>query len=104
MNFFKTFILLTVLTALFLGFGHIFGGREGMVIAFGFAIVMNFVSYWFSDKIVLALYRAKPAPESNYPQLYRIVRNLSQVAQIPMPKIYVVPQDIANAFANSILE
>src|ERR1044071_1800750 len=76
MNYMKTFLLLTGLTALFLAVGRVLGGQQGMITAFGFAVVMNFVSYWFSDKIVLALYRAKPADENDYPSLHRVVRRL----------------------------
>ncbi|MBI4395963.1 MAG: zinc metalloprotease HtpX [Elusimicrobia bacterium] len=99
MNHFKTFLLLTGLTVLFMLVGQVLGGRQGMVTAFLFAVIMNFVSYWFSDKIVLAIYRAKPAGESEYPQLHRIVRNLSQVSGLPLPRIYIIPTDTPNAFA-----
>lgn len=99
MNYMKTAFLLAALTALFLVVGHVLGGRQGMVIAFAFALVMNFGSYWFSDKIVLAIYRAKPASEKDYPQLHRVVRNLSQRAGIPLPKVYVIPVETPNAFA-----
>lgn len=99
MNYLKTTILLGGLTALFLFVGQILGGQQGMVTAFIFAVVMNGVSYWFSDKIVLAIYRAKPAEESRYPQMHRIVRNLCQVSGLPMPKLYVIPTETPNAFA-----
>jgi heat shock protein HtpX len=99
MNYFKTAVLLGGLTGLFLFAGHLLGGEQGMIIAFAFAVVMNIGSYWFSDKIVLAIYRAKPASESDYPQMHRIVRNLCQVSGLPMPKLYVVPSDTPNAFA-----
>jgi len=98
-NVFKTTLLLGALTGLLLLFGQMFGGRTGMVIAFGFAIVMNFGSYWFSDKIVLAMYRAKPVSEADDPELYSIVRNLASRAGLPMPRIYRVPQATPNAFA-----
>ncbi len=99
MNSLKTFLFLTVLTVLFVFVGQILGGRQGMVMAFCFAVAMNFFSYWFSDKIVLKIYGAKPADEGQYPQMHRIVRNLTQVAGLPMPKIYVIPNDTPNAFA-----
>jgi len=99
MNYFKTFLLLTGLTFLFLFIGRAVGGQQGMVLAFGMAVVMNFVSYWFSDKIVLALYRAKPASESEYPAMHRIVRNLAQSQSLPMPRLYIIPSATPNAFA-----
>lgn len=98
-NVFKTTILLGALTGLLLLFGQIFGGRAGMIIAFGLAVVMNFGSYWFSDRIVLALYRAKPITESDDPELFSIVRNLATRAGLPMPKVYRIPQATPNAFA-----
>ena len=98
-NIFKTTLLLGALTGLLLLFGQVFGGRTGMIIAFGFAIVMNFGSYWFSDKIVLAMYRAKPISESDDPELISIVRNLATRAGLPMPRVYRIPQPTPNAFA-----
>lgn len=98
-NTIKTTILLTLLTGLLLLIGNVFGGKQGMVIAFAFALLFNFGSYWFSDKIVLKLYRAKEADEAEYPGLYRMVRNLSQAGGLPVPKICVVPQPTPNAFA-----
>jgi heat shock protein HtpX len=70
-----------------------------MILAFGLAIVMNFGSYWFSDKIVLAMYRAQPLDEYSAPELYRMVRELAQEAQLPMPRLFVIPEDTPNAFA-----
>jgi len=99
MNGFKTALLFVVLTLLFVFVGYLIGGRSGVTFAFIIAVVMNFVSYWFSDKIVLAIYRAKPITESDNPRLYRIVRSVSQMAGIPMPKVYIIPNDSANAFA-----
>jgi heat shock protein HtpX len=98
-NVLKTTFLLGALTGLLLLFGQVFGGRIGMIIAFGFAIVMNFGSYWFSDKIVLAMYRAKPISESDDPELISIVRNLATRAGLPMPRVYRIPQPTPNAFA-----
>ena len=98
-NIIKTTLLLGALTGLLLLFGQVFGGRTGMVIAFGFAVIMNFGSYWFSDRIVLALYRAKPITESDDPELFSIVRNLATRAGLPMPKVYRIPQATPNAFA-----
>jgi heat shock protein HtpX len=99
MNRMKTLILLAVLTALFLWAGQLIGGRQGMMIALIFALGMNFVSYWFSDKIVLKMYGAQPVTEAEAPELFAIVRDLSQRAQIPMPKVYVIPEEAPNAFA-----
>ena len=99
MNYFKTGVLLIALTLLFIWVGGMMGGRQGAEIAFVMALVMNIVSYWFSDKIVLAMYRARPASESEYPELFGIVRGLVQDAGLPMPKVYVIPQDSPNAFA-----
>jgi heat shock protein HtpX len=99
MNGFKTALLFVVLTLLFIFVGFLIGGRGGMTIAFIMAVIMNFVSYWFSDKIVLAMYRAKPISETDNPRLFRIVRSVSQMAGIPMPKVYIIPSDSPNAFA-----
>jgi heat shock protein HtpX len=99
MNRMKTLILLAVLTALFLWVGQLLGGRQGMMIALIFALGMNFVSYWFSDKIVLKMYGAQPVTETEAPEFFAIVRDLTQRAQIPMPKVYVIPEEAPNAFA-----
>jgi heat shock protein HtpX len=98
-NTFKTTLLLGLLTGLLVLIGGHFGGRQGMVIALVFAGIMNFGSYWFSDRIVLAMYRAQEVQEADAPELFRIVRGLSQRTGIPMPKVYVVPNDTPNAFA-----
>jgi heat shock protein HtpX len=99
MNALKTFFLLTGLMALFLFIGRMLGGQTGMIYAFGFACVMNVGSYWFSDKIVLATYGAKPAMEADHPKLIRAVRSLAQKANIPEPKVYIIDSDVPNAFA-----
>jgi len=99
MNALKTGILLTALTALLMLIGRIAGGTSGMVVAFGFALVMNFVSYWYSDKIVLMMYRARPVSETDAPELHAMVGRLTQQAGLPMPKLYVVPGEMPNAFA-----
>jgi heat shock protein HtpX len=96
-NAFKTAILLGALSALLLVIGQAMGGRGGLIIAFGFALVMNFASYWFSDKIVLRMYRASEVGDGH--PLHAIVRRLSQQAGLPMPKVYVIPTQAANAFA-----
>lgn len=95
----RTTLLLAVLTVLIIWIGGQFGGRNGMVIAFVFAVVMNFGSYWFSDKIVLSMYRAQPLDEQQAPQLYRMVRELAAEANIPMPRLYLIPDGTPNAFA-----
>jgi heat shock protein HtpX len=98
-NQIKTVILLGLLTGLLLGIGQLLGGRSGLVIGLVFAIFMNFGSYWFSDKIVLAIYRAKPASEKEYPRLHKIVNEVSHLANIPKPKVFIIPTSTSNAFA-----
>jgi heat shock protein HtpX len=98
-NTLKTTALLGLLTGLIVLVGGYFGGAQGMWVAFLFAFLMNFGAYWFSDKIVLAMYRAKPATEAEAPGLHRIVRGLAQRAHMPMPRIYIIPTDTPNAFA-----
>ena len=98
-NLFKTALLLTALTCLLVMIGGAIGGQQGLTIALVMALVMNLVSYWFSDKIVLRMYRAQPVDEASAPGLYRMVRNLAMRAQIPMPRVYVIPTDTPNAFA-----
>src|SRR6267143_976849 len=98
-NTFKTAFLLTALTLLLMMIGRAFGGQNGMMIALAVALVMNFVSYFFSDKIALAMYRATPVTREQLPRVYSVVERLSQKIGIPMPKIYVIPDDSPNAFA-----
>lgn len=98
-NMLKTTLLLALLTALIMWIGQYLGGSQGLVVAFVFAVVMNFGSYWFSDKLVLAMYSARPVGMNEAPDLYRIVQNLATRAHMPMPKLYVIPSDAANAFA-----
>src|SRR5260370_6197928 len=98
-NVLKTGLLLGVLTALLVLAGQAIAGERGMIIAFVFAAIMNFVSYWFSDKLVLAMYGAQPVDETQAPRLHAIVRRLATRAQIPMPRIYIIPSDTPNAFA-----
>ncbi len=99
MNQAKTFFLMVVLTVIFVAIGSMIGGSSGAYIAFSIAVVMNFVSYWFSDRIVLAMYRAKQVSENEAPQLYATVASLAQKASIPMPKVYIIENDSPNAFA-----
>lgn len=95
----RTTFLLGALTGLILLIGDYLGGSGGLMIAFVFAVVMNFGSYWFSDKIVLRMYGAHEVGEAEAPQLHRIVHALSTRARLPMPKLYVIPDEGANAFA-----
>ncbi len=95
----RTVLLLGLLTGLIVWLGRLIGGQGGMVFAFFMALVMNMGSYWFSDKIVLRIYRAQPIEEHEAPELYRIVRELAHAAAIPMPRIYRIPDDSPNAFA-----
>ncbi len=99
MNHFKTFLLMLVLTALFILVGTAIGGRSGAVYAFGFAALMNFFTYWFSDKIVLRMYGAREVSQSEAPELYGVVAELTSKASLPMPKVYIMENDTPNAFA-----
>jgi heat shock protein HtpX len=98
-NQIKTTILLAVMTAFILWVGNMIGGRQGMMMALVLAAGMNFFSYWYSDKIVLKMYRAREIGQGDAPQLYDTVRSLSQRAGLPMPKVYIIPQEAPNAFA-----
>jgi heat shock protein HtpX len=98
-NMLKTGLLLAVLTVMLVLIGGAVGGRQGMLIAFFVAVAMNFVSYWFSDKIVLAAYGAQPIEEASAPRLYAIVHRLATRAAIPMPRVYLIPSETPNAFA-----
>jgi heat shock protein HtpX len=96
-NYAKTAVLLATLSALLMLIGNAFGGNQGMIIAFGFALVMNFGSYWFSDRIVLTMYRAREVGSDH--ALHQIVQNLAQRARLPMPRVYVIASASPNAFA-----
>ena len=98
-NAIRTTLLLGALTGLMMAVGSVLGGRSGMMVAFAFAVAMNFGSYWFSDKIVLKLYKAQPVTESGDPALHSMVRNLATRAGLPMPRIYTIPNPSPNAFA-----
>src|SRR5438552_17315047 len=98
-NTFKTAFLLTALTLLLMFIGRVFGGQNGMLLALILAAVLNFVSYFFSDKLALAMYRAKPVTREELPRAYQIVERLTQKIGLPMPKIYVIPTESPNAFA-----
>jgi len=95
----KTAFLMSLIMILFILVGGALGGQQGMIIAFIFSLAMNFGSYWFSDKIVLAMYKAQPIVESENPKLFAMVQRLSQKANIPMPKVYVIQNPTPNAFA-----
>ena len=99
MNQIKTYILMALLTVLLVWLGNAVGGHNGALYALIFAGVMNFGVYWFSDRIVLAMYRAQEVSEAEEPVLYRIVRELTLRGGLPMPKVYIIPQDAPNAFA-----
>jgi heat shock protein HtpX len=98
-NQFKTTILLAILTAFILWVGNLLGGPQGMVIALIFAGGMNLISYWYSDRIVLKMYKAEEINENHRPELYGMVRDLSKQGGLPMPRVYIIPQDSPNAFA-----
>jgi heat shock protein HtpX len=99
MNTLKTTFLMALLTVLLVTAGGMLGGEGGMIMAFVFALVMNGVSYWFSDKIVLRMYGAREIGPQDAPNLYRIVQDLALRAQMPMPRLYVIPDETPNAFA-----
>ena len=96
-NAVKTTLLLALMSGVLLVLGETFGGSGGLVMAFGLAVVMNFTSYWFSDRIVLAMYRAKPVGPEH--RLHQITARLAQRAGLPMPRVYIIPDDSPNAFA-----
>ena len=99
MNRLKTVALLAMLTALLLWMGESLGGRGGLIFALAFAVIMNFSAYWFSDKIVLRMYGAQPIEPSDAPELFSIVQGLADRMGVPMPKVYIIPQESPNAFA-----
>ncbi len=99
MNNIKTLFLLVTLTLILIWAGGALGGRQGMTIALIFALMMNFFAYWFSDKIVLRMYRARQVSKAEAPELHTIVRSLIRKAGMPMPKVYVINEDQPNAFA-----
>jgi len=99
MNRLKTFLLMLLLTAIFLLLGHFIAGQEGLIIAFILALAMNFFSYWFSDRIAISMTRSRPLSESEAPGVYRALRELTYNANMPMPRVYLMPTDQPNAFA-----
>ena len=98
-NLMKTAVLMAAITALFMAIGSVMGGHSGMMIALAIAVAMNFFSYWFSDKMVLKMYNAREVDEAGAPQFYRMVRELAERAQLPMPRVYLIDEDAPNAFA-----
>ena len=99
MNVLKTGFLLALLTVLLVFLGHLIGGTQGATVMLGIALAINLISYWFSDKIVLAMYRAKPLNEPEAPQVYRVVREIASRSRMPMPKLYWISTQTPNAFA-----
>ncbi|TAL65254.1 MAG: zinc metalloprotease HtpX [Bacteroidetes bacterium] len=99
MNTLKLVFFMTLMMVLFIFVGNLLGGQTGMTFAFVFALIMNFSSYWFSDKIILSMYHAKPVDKNSAPKLFSLVEELSQKAGLPMPKLYVIDNETPNAFA-----
>ena len=98
-NLMKTAILMAAITALFMALGSLLGGQQGMTLALVVALAMNFISYWYSDTMVLKMYNAQEVDETSAPQFYRMVRELAQRAALPMPRVYLINEDAPNAFA-----
>ncbi|MGD8990282.1 MAG: zinc metalloprotease HtpX [Desulfobacterales bacterium] len=98
-NRIRTTILLAVMTALIIWIGQYLGGQQGMIIALLIAAGMNFFSYWFSDKIVLKMYRAQEVSPQQAPQVFEMVKALAENAELPMPRVYLIPKEAPNAFA-----
>ena len=98
-NWMKTAILMAGIMALFGAVGSVIGGQQGMLLALGFGLISNFFAYWFSDKMVLKMYNAKEVDETSAPQFYRMVAELAQRAELPMPRVYLIQEDAPNAFA-----
>lgn len=99
MNTLRTTVLLGALTGMLLLIGGLIGGKGGVVIAFVFALIMNFGAYWFSDRIVLSMYSAQEVTEDQAPELYAMVKSLALRAGLPMPRVYIIPEETPNAFA-----
>lgn len=98
-NLLKTAILMAAITALFMAIGAMIGGQSGMLLALVVAVGMNFFSYWFSDTLVLKMYKARAVDDTSAPQFYAMVRELADRAQLPMPRVYLIDEDAPNAFA-----
>jgi heat shock protein HtpX len=98
-NWIKTAVLMAGITGLFGAVGAAIGGPQGMLLALGFAVLSNFFAYWFSDRMVLKMYNAREVDEASAPQFYRMVKELAQRAELPMPRVYLIDEDAPNAFA-----
>jgi Zn-dependent protease with chaperone function len=98
MNALKTFLLLGLLTALLVTAGNALGGRQGMLLAFGFAVAINAAAYWWSDRIVLRIYRAREVGQAEAPELHRMIGELARRADLPVPRIALIPSETPNAF------
>jgi heat shock protein HtpX len=98
-NWFKTTLLLGIMTAIIVWIGRLFGGQQGMIFAFILAMGMNFFSYWYSDRIVLKMYRARDASPRDNPELYAMVKHIAERAGLPLPRICIIPESSPNAFA-----
>ncbi|MFN2364545.1 MAG: zinc metalloprotease HtpX [Halarsenatibacteraceae bacterium] len=99
MHHLKTFLLMAVLTVVFIVFGGILGGETGLIMALGFALILNFFSFWFSDKLAIKMTKSRPLTKEEAPKLHKIIEDLSDKAGLPMPKVYVTPSSQPNAFA-----
>jgi heat shock protein HtpX len=99
MNTMKTVLLMTLIMVIFLLVGQMLGGTQGMTLALILSVAMNFITYWFSDKIVLAMYRAREVSESDEPRLYAVLRTLAAQAELPLPRVFIIPNETPNAFA-----
>jgi heat shock protein HtpX len=99
MNTARTVFLMTVMMGIFLLVGQLLGGAQGMTLALILSVALNFITYWFSDRIVLAMYHARQVSESDQPRLYALLRSLTTQAELPMPKVFVIPNETPNAFA-----
>jgi heat shock protein HtpX len=99
MHHFKTFLLMAILTVILVVFGGVLGGESGLIMAFGFALILNFFSFWFSDKLAIKMTKSRPLTAEEAPKLHQIIKDLSDKAGLPMPKVYVTPSSQPNAFA-----
>ena len=96
---FKTFLLMTLLTVILIVLGGVIAGEGGLIMAFGFALVLNFVSYWYSDKIAIKMTKSKPLPEEEAPNLHKMIERMSEKAELPKPRVFITPSEQPNAFA-----
>ncbi len=96
---FKTFLLMTLLTVILIVLGGVIAGEGGLIMAFGFALVLNFISYWYSDKIAIKMTKSKPLPEEEAPNLHKMIERMSKKADLPKPRVFVTPSEQPNAFA-----